>query len=157
MNHDDMWRMTPKRKLDGDAVNDADLDNTHDVDPGQGAGFDMGAQEEETPRPARRQRTNGTSGTSGGATQLIMSSAQDALNSGLDRLHPEVVQWGQTLLGSMVMSATPVRRTLKLQPVLTGVGLGAIAVGGILVALALTRDNQGAAKPAARRQPARAN
>jgi hypothetical protein len=77
------------------------------------------------------------------ASRLVLASVREAIHAGLGRLHPEILQWGQTLLGSVVISEAPLKRSFKTQPALTSAGIGAIAVGGLLVALAFTRDNQG--------------
>lgn len=73
----------------------------------------------------------------------LVQKAQDAIETGLQKVDPEVLEWGQALIASLGTLAAPVRKSFKSQPVLTGAGLGAMAIGGVLLAVAVTRDRGG--------------
>jgi len=78
--------------------------------------------------------------TIGGGMEDLAAKAQKAIEAGLQNLDPQVLQWGQTALASASMVAGPVRRSFKTQPILTGAGVAALAAGGIMLALAISRD-----------------
>jgi hypothetical protein len=148
----------PKRKIDEHDVSEGEHEmNASDDERGEGStswgtvspGADDGGFEGVRAAP-RRDQEGSEGGAIDEAVDLLATKAQSAIQRGLDKLDPEIVQWGQSVLSSFAVAAAPVRRSFKTQPLLTGAGVGAIAVGGVLLAVAISKDRGASHKPRAR-------
>lgn len=87
---------------------------------------------------------------------ILTNITHDVLVAGMANLdlRPETVQLGENLITSITDSNSPFRRTFKAAPGLTGAGVAAIAVGGVLLGIAIEQTSGALSRRVlGRRQP----
>jgi hypothetical protein len=74
---------------------------------------------------------------------ILTNITHDVLAAGMANLdlRPETVKLGENLITSLTDSNSPFRRTFKAAPGLTGAGVAAIAVGGVLLGIAIEQTS----------------
>lgn len=80
---------------------------------------------------------------SGATAAALGAFATHSIQQGLQNLNldPQLMEVGQQAIAASMNLVAPIRKAFKSNPVLVGSGLASIAVGGVLVGLALLRDN----------------
>ncbi len=106
----------------------------------QHEGAEVGHNEE--PDTSGGQASVSASEDSNDSATAFAAFATHAIAQGIQNLHldPQFLAWGQQAAEGAVGLVKPVRRALKAQPVLVGIGIGALAAGFALIGLALMRD-----------------
>ena len=79
-----------------------------------------------------------------GATAAAFGAfAQHSIQQGIQSLHldPQLLELGQQVVAGANSIVAPVRRAYKSNPMLVATGVASLAVGSVLLGLALIRDN----------------
>lgn len=107
---------------------------------GQGSQSTYGAQGAQ----ATQSSESGSNYDASGATAAALGAfATHSIQQGIQNLHidPQLLEIGQQAVAASMNLVSPVRKAFKSNPMLVGTGLASIAVGGVLLGLALVRDN----------------
>jgi hypothetical protein len=103
-------------------------------------GAEVGQNEE--PDASGHQASASDSQDNDDSATAFAAFATHAIAQGIENLHldPQFLAWGQQAAQGAVGLVKPVRRALKAQPVLVGIGIGALAAGFALIGFALMRE-----------------